>query len=126
MYKLKGCPICSAEVKLMFLNQNTYEDSVWDESVGNVPTWFKCYGCDSEFFHDEPIDIPEKQIEWWNTRKPMERISERLEEERALLKEERKEAIEYNDEQIIFAINNQIRAFDYSLRVIREEGVMNE
>ena len=52
---------------------------------------------------------------------PLERIMERLEEELALLKEERKEAIEYDDEQIIFATNNQIRAFDYSLRVIREE-----
>ena len=56
----------------------------------------------------------------------VERIVERLEEERALLKEERKEAIEYDDEQIIFATNNQIRAFDYSLRVIREEGGMND
>lgn len=52
---------------------------------------------------------------------PLERIMERLEEELALLKEERKEAIEYDDKQIIFATNNQIRAFDYSLRVIREE-----
>ena len=125
MSEIKRCPICNEEVKLMFLNCETFEDSVWDESIGNVPTWFKCYGCDSDFFHDEPIDTPEKQIEWWNNRKPLERITERLEEENTLLKEQRTEAIEYDDEQIIFAANNQIRAFDYSLRVIKEEGGMN-
>lgn len=51
-----------------------------------------------------------------------EKITARLQEEKNLLEEERKEAIEYGDEQIIFATNNQIRAFDYSLRVIREEA----
>lgn len=51
-----------------------------------------------------------------------EKIIHRLEEERTLLVEEREQAKEYDDEQIIFAINNQIRAFDYALRVIKEEG----
>ena len=49
-----------------------------------------------------------------------EQIVKRIEEEIALLKHERAEAIEYDDEQVIFAINNQLRAFDYSLRVIAE------
>ena len=56
----------------------------------------------------------------------LQRIVERLEEENTLIKEQRKEAIEYDDEQIIFATNNQIRSFDYSLRVIREEGGIHE
>lgn len=60
------------------------------------------------------------------SRKPLDRIVERLEEERVSLKKEREEAIEYDDEQIIFATNNQIRAFDYSLRIIKEEGGMND
>lgn len=51
----------------------------------------------------------------------IDKIIERLEEERTLLEEERKQAKEYDDEMIIFATNNQIRAFDYALRVIREE-----
>lgn len=50
-----------------------------------------------------------------------DRVIKRLEEERSLLIQERNEAKEYYDEQVIFAINNQIRAFDYSLRVIHEE-----
>lgn len=70
----------------------------------------------------EKIAIDEKEI----TRKPMQEIVERLEEERNLLKHERNEAIEYDDEQIIYATNNQIRAFDYSIRVVKEVGGMNE
>ena len=54
----------------------------------------------------------------------VQEIVERLEEERTLLKQDKKEAIEYDDEQIIFATNNQIRAFDYSIRVVKEVGGM--
>lgn len=50
-----------------------------------------------------------------------ERIVKRLKEEVSLLENERNEAREYEDEQIIFATNNQLRAFEYSLRVIAEE-----
>ena len=59
-------------------------------------------------------------------RKRLREILERLEEERTLLMGERKEAIEYDDEQIIFATNNQIRAFDYSIRVVKEVGGTND
>ena len=114
MYKLKGCPICNADVKLMFLNCEIFEDAVWDESVVNVPTWFKCYGCDSEFFHDEPIDIPEKQIEWWNTRKPLERIIERLEEEYKTYNSN-----SYEDDFIAQGVM-------IAIEIVSEEGGMND
>lgn len=109
MSKLKKCPICNAEVKLMFLNCETFEDSVWDESIGNVPTWFRCYGCDSDFFHDEPIDIPEKQIEWWNTRKSMERIMERLEDETIALEDDYGDFVECIPKEI-------------AIEIVKEEG----
>lgn len=51
----------------------------------------------------------------------IEKIETRLREEITLLKEELQDAIEYDDEQIIFAINNQLRAYNYVLRVIGEE-----
>lgn len=78
--RLKKCPFCGGEIKQMFMNEESFQECVWDESVGNVSTWFKCYECDSEFFHDEPIDTPEKQAEWWNTRKPVDDVVEALEE----------------------------------------------
>ena len=130
MSELKRCPICNAEVKLMFLNCETFEDSVWDESIGNVHTWFKCYGCDSEFFHDEPIDIPEKQIEWWNTRKPMERIVERLEgiEESLFLARDSIGNEIYKDveaHQKAQRLLNQELSFTKAIEIVKEEGGMN-
>ena len=79
----KGCPMCGEKekVKLMCLNTETNEAIGWDEAEGNVYTWFHCYECDAEFLCDMPVHTPENMIEWWNTRKPMERIVERLEEE---------------------------------------------
>lgn len=121
MIELKRCPICNEEVKLMFLNCETCEAIVWDESVGNVETWFRCYGCDSDFYHYEPIDIPEKQIKWWNTRKSMERIVERLEH--------------FNEEVFVRAngrANGKSIAYGYSkgiekaLMIVKEEGGLNE
>ena len=50
-----------------------------------------------------------------------EKIVSRLREEVALLEEELQEASQFDDEQIIFAINNQLRAFNFALRVIGEE-----
>ena len=121
MSKLKRCPICNAEVKLMFLNCETFEDSVWDESIGNVPTWFKCYGCDSEFFHDEPIDTPEKQVEWWNTRKPMDRIVERLEIKLSDTVYE-KATQESNESHL----NGLSIGYCEAIGIVKEEGDLNE
>lgn len=50
-----------------------------------------------------------------------ENVVRRLKEEVTLLENELQEAKEYDDEQIIFAVNNQLRAFNYALRVIEEE-----
>ena len=50
-----------------------------------------------------------------------ENVVRRLKEEVTLLENELQEAKEYDDEQIIFAVNNQLRAFNYALRVIEED-----
>ena len=114
MSELKRCPFCGGEAKLRI---DHYPRTVYSVECSNEDCFIGQLGVYRK---------KEEAIKVWNTRKPMHNIVERLEEERALLKEERKEAIEYDDEQIIFATNNQIRAFDYSLRVIREEGGTNE
>ena len=126
---IKRCPICNEEVKLMFLNCETFEDNVWDESIGNVATWFKCYGCDSEFFHDEPIDTPEKQIEWWNTRKPLERIVERLEERTEYFKDCTKygnETEEQEERSYSTMMMYEVACLvDDLIEIVKEEGGMN-
>lgn len=120
MSKLEICPFCGGEIKKMFMDKKTYEGIVWNESVGNVETWFRCYSCDSEFYHYEPIDIPEKQIEWWNTRKPMKRIVEQLQH--------------FNEETFYRAngrANGKTLAYGYSkgiekaVMIVKEEGGMN-
>lgn len=80
MKQFKKCPICGEKekVKLMYLNNETNELNVWDDSIGNVYTWFHCYECDGDFYCDMPVHTPENMIEWWNTRKPMERIVKKM------------------------------------------------
>ena len=109
---LLNCPFCGGEIKQMFMNEETFTDCVWDESIGNVSTWFKCYKCDSEFFHDEPIDTPEKQAEWWNTRITMQNIVERLEDLRE--KAFREVELDYAS------------AYFNAIQIVAEEGGMNE
>ena len=107
--KLLSCPFCGGEAILRDCSILGWEANCKDENCIGYTTSIK-------------YQTQEEAIEKWNTRKPMERIVERLKKERIEMKEEREEAIEYEDEQIVFATNNQIRAFDYSLRVIKEEG----
>lgn len=119
MSELKRCPFCGGEVKLMFMNEESFVDFVWDEDVGNVPTWFKCYGCDSEFFHDEPIDTPEKQVKWWNTRKPVDDVLERLEKE-LRLSEENKEYARSNNPLQYERCDSYSSAIDNAIGFVKE------
>ena len=65
--------------------------------------------------------VTEAEIRAKAKRELAEQIEKRIKEEVALLVSEREEAREYDDEQVIFAVNNQLRAFDYSLRVVAEQ-----
>lgn len=124
MSELKRCPFCNGEVMLMFMNEKSFDDCVWDESIGNVSTWFKCYKCDSEFFHDEPIDTPEKQAEWWNTRIPMQNIVERLEEYRDDFMNDIYEELREDADNC--RANRIIDRFDEAIEIVKEEGGLNE
>ena len=69
--KLLPCPFCGGEVEM----DSTQVDAI-SEYYG-----FHCKSCDMATSYDYPNDM-EEAIEHWNTRKPMERIVERLEEEK--------------------------------------------
>ena len=126
MSELKRCPFCGGEAE--FYRTPIKTNGCWCDSV--VVRCKVCEARTNRVLYDAKKHLNDEEYEEaaeaWNTRKPMQNIVERLEEENTLLKEQRTEAIEYDDEQIIFAANNQIRAFDYSLRVIKEEGGLNE
>ena len=80
--KLLPCPFCGGEVELMFTELEEFTPKVWETENDTGVLFFQCHGCDSVFTHDEPISTAKKMIEWWNTRKPMERIVEQLEVEK--------------------------------------------
>ncbi len=118
MAELKKCPFCGGEAKLNY--------------VGTcIPLYFisceEC-GCKQESsIHKEAVinawnnRATEAEIRATAKRELAEQIEKRIKEEVALLEQEREEAREYDDEQVIFAVNNQLRAFAYSLRVVAEQ-----
>ena len=69
--ELKPCPFCGDYVQIVTANTITGEECAFDKDV-DTSFWFKCYGCDTDFFHDEPyIDVEEllrRSVEWWNRR----------------------------------------------------------
>lgn len=64
--KLKPCPFCGEEVYPMFVDDTGHE-YVYENDNESID-FFKCFGCDTEFSHNEPKDSPQKQINWWNSR----------------------------------------------------------
>ena len=66
--KLLSCPVCSREV---YIGTEDYDDNIEDVIV--------CDHCNLRFYGSYPA-TKQDLAEEWNTRKPMERIIERLEE----------------------------------------------
>ena len=76
MSELKRCPFCGGEVWFKIAELDAFR---------NVYS-FLCKDCDMEIIY--PYSNEEEAINAWNTRKPIEKVLQRLEEER-------KEGIEY-------------------------------
>ena len=80
MSRLKPCPFCGGEVRLRYVNDDMeyccFDDA--EDKSQEEGFHIHCYNCDSDFYHDEPIDIINKTIEWWNTRKPMDKVVKQL------------------------------------------------
>lgn len=80
--KLLPCPFCGGEARLMYYDSEgdgTPSCINYDEELEVSHAFVHCYNCDTDFFHHS--DSAKKVLDMWNTRKPMERIVERLEEE---------------------------------------------
>ena len=79
--KLLPCPFCGGEARLMYYDSEgdgTPSCINYDEELEVSHAFVHCYNCDTDFFHHS--DSAKKVLDMWNTRKPMERIVERLEE----------------------------------------------
>ena len=85
--KLRECPFCGGEVKLLAIAGEpyppTYEvelDKITKDS--DDICFVHCPTCNANWHKQVRIDsFPLDTIEAWNTRKPMDRIVEQLEEE---------------------------------------------
>lgn len=109
--KLLPCPFCGGEAILetdkIGNEQKLYYVSCKDDCITQ-------YGYSS---------TKEYAIEKWNTRKPIERIVERLEEEKQRLKKVKNNCIALSDNEVC-DIENQ--AYNFCKTIVKEEGEMND
>ena len=103
MSEIKRCPFCGGEATLTNkLSKDEYGQRLWNVC---------CFGCANRTssYWDKEI-----AIEAWNTRKPLERVIERLEEQ---AEECKKYWDEFDDEDAFGGMN----AYMNSIEIIKQE-----
>jgi Lar family restriction alleviation protein len=98
--KLLDCPFCGGEARF------STED-------GN---WINCKSCGAE---TDYFEQREEAIKAWNTRVPMQKIVERLEEQQE--ESDRLYAIYFNAED-----RGSYDAYSYAIEIVKEEGGLND
>lgn len=106
---LLRCPFCGGEAQLQQIPSAT-----WDKFVVTCKS-SKCCAFYIGYCDEGLYDTRTKAVEAWNTRKPMERIVERLEEQ---AEECRKYWQEFDDEDSFGGMN----AYCDAVKIVKEEG----
>ena len=120
MNEIKKCPFCGGEVKLMAIAGEpfppTYEvelDKITSDS--DDICYIHCPTCGVNWHKEVRIEsFPLDTIKAWNTRKPLERVIERLEEQE---EECKKYWDEFDDEDAFGGMN----AYMNSIAIIKQE-----
>ena len=113
MSELKRCPFCGGEARLQKKNRKRG----WYVICKN-----RSCSCSTPFYQNtftSEENLKRVAIEVWNTRKPMERIVERLEEQ---AEECRKYWQEFDDEDSFGGMN----AYCDAVKIVKEEGGLND
>ena len=113
MSELKRCPFCGEEARLQKKNRKRG----WYVICKNT----NC-GCRTPFYQHQYTseeDLRTIATMVWNTRKPMQNIVERLEEQ---AEECRKYWQDFDDEESFCGMN----AYCYAVKIVKEEGGLNE
>ena len=118
--KLLPCPICNGEVKIALFGcggEEWYSITRFDDEENSCQC--RLFMESEKFFAEDDESVKEKHkqdlIKRWNTRKPMERIVERVEEVRRKYQRLQKEQGEKEDE----AINILFRGM---MNIVKEVG----
>ena len=101
--KLLRCPFCGGEAELL-------------KGQCEIDNYVMCLECRSK---TKLYNTKASAIKAWNTRKPLQNIVERLEEQ---AEECRKYWQEFDDEDSFGGMN----AYCYAVKIVKEEGGMNE
>lgn len=101
--KLKRCPFCGGEVKQDIDDLDPYRNAYA----------FLCKDCKMEIIY--PYSDEEDAIKAWNTRKPMDRIVERLEEER-------KEITKWDSDKHYIYKEGADWMGEKAIEIVKEEG----
>ena len=105
MRKIKNCPFCDVKMETTDYRYYFHPDN----------------DC---ILHGFGIDVNyRRSVESWNTRKPMERIMERLEEQQKLYKEAHATAT-WTPDKIAYV--NTSNGIGKAIEIVKEEGKTNE
>lgn len=119
MNELKRCPFCGGEA--FMYHSKAHESIILGEKVAfKGATFIECGACNCII--SEPTE--EKAIQAWNTRKPMERIIERLEEkaEKAMANSEKAAELGRAYEKHMIFNGAKGNAFEEAIDIVMEEG----
>ena len=107
--KLKRCPLCDGEAEIEY--EETYSSHRY--------YFVRCQECNcrTDDHEDEPGRL--KAIEEWNTRKPIEIIINKLEEENNRLKKLKNSFIALSDHEVCDIEN---AAYNYSINLVKKIG----
>lgn len=110
MSELKRCPFCGGEAKIdCYLYFDEFDD------------WFiRCTSC---FCRTRTFKTKKSAILTWNTRKPMKKIVERLEEELHLSYKEKERCVCEHPLQFD-EVKGYARGIANAIEIVREEGGM--
>ena len=100
--KLLPCPFCGGD-NLGFYHNHLFRDGYE----------VRCYDC---HFGLQESRTKEEAIKQWNTRKPMERIADRLKEEIEVLEDFK----EFN------ILHGEYRGCKKAFKIVKEEGMIND
>ena len=112
MSELKRCPFCDIPLKLVGSKQRGNQHYLHEYNSNCILNGFGFIATD-------------ENIEHWNTRKPLERIVERLEQQAKQYNRRANELVEKSTEA---GIHNKGKAcsYEHAIEIVKEECGMNE